>query len=69
MDDFGEVVLVGGVDHRRWIDALDAMIGNWMRDEGMRAVRAYGRKGWVRVLKDWAVIGGQDGFTGYERLL
>jgi len=68
-DRFGEVILVGGCRHRAWIHELDELIGRWMRDEGMRSVRAYGRKGWVRVLKGWKVIGNEGDATGYERQL
>jgi hypothetical protein len=68
VDGFGEVVLVGGRDHRRWIHALDEAIGGAMRDAGMRAVRAYGRKGWVKVLKNWNIIHSPLG-VGYERTL
>ena len=66
---WGEVVLVGGRDHTKWIAALDEKIGNWFRDEGMDTMRAFGRKGWRRVLKGWRMIGEQDGFTAYERPL
>lgn len=66
---FGEVVLVGGRDHRRWIHHLDWMLGHWMRREGMQSMRAYGRKGWVRVLKGWRVIGKEQDAMGYERAL
>lgn len=69
VDDFGEVVLVGGKDHHRWIHQLDCAIGDWMRREGMKAVRAYGRKGWVKVLRNWAVIGTEQNIAGYEREL
>lgn len=66
---FGEVVLVGGTDHRRWIHELDARIGAAMRDAGMKSVRAYGRKGWAKVLKNWTVIGADGEAVGYERTL
>lgn len=69
LDGFGEVVLVGGVEHSRWIGQLDELIGRWLRDEGMTSVRAYGRKGWRKVLKEWAMIGESEGVTGYERQL
>jgi hypothetical protein len=68
-DGFGEVILVGGRDHRRWIHQLDEAIGNAMREAGMNAVRAYGRKGWAKVLKNWTVIGDLAAGTGYERTL
>lgn len=69
VDGFGEVVLVGGRGCRRWIHELDDKIGSAMRDAGMKAVRAYGRNGWARILKDWTVIGDLAGGTGYERAL
>jgi hypothetical protein len=61
-----EVILVGGRDHRRWLRALDAEIANWARLEGATCVRAYGRKGWGKVL-GWKLIGEADGFYAYER--
>lgn len=68
-DGFGEVILVGGRGHGRWIHELDEAIGSAMRDAGMKSVRAYGRKGWVRVLKNWTVIGADGAAVGYERAL
>lgn len=68
-DGFGEVILVGGKNHRRWIHELDARIGVAMREAGMKSVRAYGRKGWVKVLKNWTVIGADGEAVGYERTL
>jgi hypothetical protein len=66
---FGEVVLVGGLDAREWIHQLDWLLCSWMRREGMKSIRAYGRKGWVRVLKGWAVIGNDGTALGYEKVL
>lgn len=68
-DGTGEVPLVGGRDHRRWIKRLDNRICAWMRDEGRTAVRACGRKGWRRVLTDWAVIGIEGDMLIYEKAL
>ena len=67
--DCAEVVLVGGKDHRRWIAALDEKIGRWARMEGKNRLRAYGRKGWMRALKNWTVMGENNGMIGYERAL
>lgn len=66
---FGEVVLVGGSDAREWIHQLDWLLCSWMRREGMKSIRAYGRKGWVRVLQGWAVIGSDGEALGYEKTL
>lgn len=63
-----EVELVGGTDCRTWIKALDDRIADWARNEGMRAVQALGRTGWVKVL-GWQVIGNVDGLLIYERTL
>lgn len=67
-DGIAEVMFVGGRDFRRWLKPLDDMIAAWARAEGMRAVRAYGRRGWVKVL-GWDVLGVDDGSTVYERRL
>jgi len=68
LDGFAEVELVGGSEFRRWLKLLDDLIASWARDEGMYAVRAYGRRGWAKVL-GWTVLGERNGFTGYERRL
>jgi hypothetical protein len=68
-EEFGEVVLVGGVNAREWIHQLDWLLCSWMRREGMKTIRAYGRKGWVRVLQGWAVIGSDGTALGYEKVL
>lgn len=67
-DGFAEVMFVGGRDYRRWLRPLDDMIAAWASDEGMSAVRAYGRRGWVRVL-GWDVLSVDGGSTIYERRL
>lgn len=66
---WGEVVLVGGKEHARWIGLLDEKIGSWLKAEGMTEMRAFGRKGWRKVLKDWTVMGEQNGLTAYQRAL
>ena len=68
---YGEVVLVGGEKYRTWIGEMDRAIGAWLKDEGKSAVRAYGRKGWTRVLgkMGWNVIGYNGQNVGYERVL
>lgn len=68
-DDWGEIILSGGVEAKLWAVPLSDRISDWMRDEGMNAVRIYGRKGWARLLSDWQVIGSRNGMTAYERLL
>lgn len=67
----GEVPLVGGVESRHWIGALDELIGQWMKAEGMTAMRAFGRKGWSRTpaVRHWTAKGEHRGFTIYERAL
>ena len=70
-DGIGEVVLVGGIERERWLSELSGLMACWFRDEGMKAMRAYGRKGWKRELEriGWRAIGEQDGVTAYERAL
>lgn len=63
-----EVVLVGGRDHESWLRALDTEIGRWAKDEGCTALRAYGRRGWEKVL-GWEITGREGKFSGYERRL
>jgi len=63
-----EVVLVGGTGFRDWIGPLDERIGAWARDEGATVLRAFGRRGWARVLSEqgWSVTSGGR-VTIYER--
>jgi hypothetical protein len=68
LDGHAEVLLVGGQDFRVWLKALDDRIGQWARDEGMTALRAYGRPGWKRVL-GWDCLGVSEGSVCYERRL
>lgn len=70
-DGFAEVILVGGKGWQGWIADLSRLICAWAKDEGMASVRAYGRKGWVKILPQlgWRVVGEDNEFTGYERLI
>ena len=67
----GEVVLVGGRERQRWLGHLDWRLGQWFRREGMKTMRAYGRRGWKRELErlGWRVIGEENKVTAYERSL
>ncbi|MCB4860791.1 hypothetical protein K7W03_14445 [Sphingobium sp. PNB] len=65
----GEIILCGGSEAKEWAAPLADMICEWFRDEGMKAARIYGRRGWVRLLPGWRVIGCQNGFTGLEKVL
>lgn len=67
----GEVVLVGGKDREKWIKGLNWLLGCWFRMEGMKRMRAYGRKGWKRELEamGWKVIGEEQNVVAYERAL
>lgn len=46
-----EVVLVAGVDHRRWLRALDQKIGTAAREAGATRLLAWGRAGWRKSLE------------------
>ena len=54
-----EVVLVGGHGFRDWIGPLDERIGAWARDEGATVLRAFGRRGWARVIAPTSKNGGR----------
>ena len=43
------VTAVGGHQRDRWL-SLNAEIEQYAKDEGCHTIRAYGRKGWERVL-------------------
>jgi hypothetical protein len=71
VDGFGEVVLVGGRERHRWLGALSDLLCVWLAMEGMKSVRAYGRKGWKRELQalGWGIIGEDGKVVAYERQL
>lgn len=46
------IVACGGRDHKRWTPLI-AGIEQFARNEGCRAVRIIGRKGWQRILADY----------------
>ena len=71
VENFGEIILVGGVQRRRWLAGLDRLISSWLTDEGMQCVRAYGRMGWKRELEamGWRVIGRDGKIMAYEKAL
>lgn len=64
-----EVHLVGGREAHRWLAELDARIGAFARDEGATVLRAFGRRGWARLLtkQGWAMLPLDDGGMAYER--
>ena len=66
VSDAVEVGLVGGRDARGWAEPLTQMLCAWARDEGKPVLRAYGRRGWRKVL-NWDAVGERDGFVAYER--
>ena len=50
-DDACEVMLVGGRDHKRWLQQLDSELGRAARDAGATRLLACGRPGWRKALK------------------
>jgi len=47
-----EIIACAGEDFREWIHLIDK-IEAYARDEGMTTMRLIGRRGWVRVLRDY----------------
>lgn len=48
-----EIVACGGVGMHRWLSLIER-IEDYAREEDCRCVRILGRKGWARVLKNYA---------------
>jgi len=46
------IVALGGVEMDKWIQFLPD-IEHWAMNMGCTSLEAWGRKGWLRVLKDW----------------
>lgn len=70
-DGFVEVKLVGGRDYRRWIKELDARIGAAAREAKATRLVAWGRPGWVKILRPmgWESNTMNDGTVAYSRAL
>ena len=70
-ENFVEVRLVGGRDHRRWVGEMDQAIGRAALEAGATSLRAWGRRGWVKTLGavGWESIQLNDGGTAYVRRL
>lgn len=66
-----EVVLVGGRDHRRWLDTLDDELGSAARAAGATRLTAYGRRGWAKALsrRGWEAIDMGNNERAYVRHL
>ena len=46
------VVLAAGGPMTEWLPCV-SIIEAWAKSEGCTEIRAYGREGWARVMKDW----------------
>jgi len=46
------VIAIAGEDMDRWFHFLPA-IEEWAMELGCTSLEAWGRKGWLKVLKDW----------------
>lgn len=46
------VVLCAGNDRKRWVHFI-ALLENYARNEGCKAMTIHARKGWMRVLPDY----------------
>jgi len=46
------ITAVGGENRERWFDLLEE-IEDWAKQEGAAKMRIFGRKGWLRLLKNY----------------
>lgn len=51
VENYVEVKLIGGRDHRRWLGELDKAIGAAAAEAGATRMIGIGRRGWARELK------------------
>lgn len=70
-DGFVEVKLIGGRDHRRWLRALDELIGAEAAAAGATRMIGIGRAGWSRILQrnGWAKLQSVEDHWLFERIL
>ena len=48
------IQFIGGHDRKRWL-RFQPQIEAWAKANGCSEMETYGRKGWIRVLKDYVV--------------
>ena len=46
------IIALGGVEMERWIEFLPD-IEHWAMNMGCTSLEAWGRKGWLKILRDW----------------
>lgn len=70
-DRYVEVKLIGGRDHRRWLKALDDVIGAAAVEAGATRLLAIGRLGWWKAIKPygWEKLGSVEDHWLFERKL
>jgi len=47
-----KIITIAGEDMHKWIDNL-YMVEDWALEHGCTSLECWGRKGWLKVLKDW----------------
>lgn len=65
----GEIILCGGRNARNWAEPLSDAICDWFTTEERKLAHIFGRRGWLKLLPKWQVIGEREGVTIYERAL
>lgn len=48
-----EVIILGGSGMDRWLQELLDVLEKFAAAHGCKAVNAYGRRGWIKVLRPW----------------
>ena len=46
------IIALGGIEMERWLEFLPD-IEHWAMNMGCTALEAWGRKGWLKILRDW----------------
>ncbi len=63
------VVVLGGVAYKKWLDQARIVIREWAKSEGCHKIEMTGRPGWEKILKDWnklTVMLEEDLYKGEE---
>lgn len=69
VDDELEILIAGGESAASWVAIAERDIGGFARANGLKLMRIWGRKGWMRLLPHWTVMGVEDDLVIIEVLL
>lgn len=66
LDDELECLIAGGSNARLWAGEAERVFTQFAREHGLRTLRIWGRRGWLRVFPHWTHMRDEDGLVVME---